>query len=152
VPHLARAQPKMPQYNGPALITELLAADIILVWQDSSAANKTIEFSDLVTSVQALLSKEDTVNILSSNTTLDDSYQFVVCNSGGTFTIVLPDASDNPGLKFGISNKGAGTVTVQRTGGDVIAAGGAVGATTTVTQYNSYTFQSDGVDSWFRSS
>lgn len=142
----------MPQYNGYDLITELLAADLVLVWQDSSGSNRTITFEDLVTSVNNLLPKVDVVTIIASNTTLDATYQFVVCNSGGTFTITLPDASDNPGLRFRIGNKGAGTVTVQRTGSDVVAAGGAAGASTTITQYNTYDFESDGVNTWFRTS
>ncbi len=142
----------MPQYNGPTLVSEALAADIVLFWKTSVAGNRTILFSDLVTSVEALLSKVDSVSVISANTTLDDTYQFVVCNSAGTFTITLPLASDNPGLRFRIGNKGAGTVTVQRTAADVIAAGGVAGASTTITQYNTYDFESDGVTVWFRTS
>lgn len=140
----------MPQYNTPAPITVLDAADIVLVWDTSAVANRTITFTNLVKSVNALLTKSDTVSIIASNTTLDNTYQFVVCNSGGAFTITLPDASDNPGLRFRIANKGAGTVTVQRTGGDVVSSGGASGASTTVAQYHAYDFESDGVDTWFR--
>lgn len=140
----------MPQYNAPALVTSLDAADIVLVWDTSAGANRTITFANLVESVNALLSKVDSVSIIASNTTLDDTYQFVVCNSGGAFTITLPDASDNPGLSFRIANRGAGTVTVQSTGSDVIAAAGASAATTTVTQYHTYDFESDGVSTWFR--
>jgi hypothetical protein len=142
----------MSQYNLYAFITQLLAADSILVWQDSSGLNKNILFSDLVDSVNAIIPKTDLVSIISSNATLDDTYQFVVCNSGGTFTVILPLASANPGVRFRIGNKGAGTVTVQRTGGDTIAAGGAAAATTTITQYNTYDFESDGVDTWLRTS
>lgn len=140
----------MPQYNSPTLITSLLAADIVLVWSTSNAANRTITFSNLVASVNALLPKTDIVTIITGNTTLSNAYQFVVCNSGGTFTITLPKASDNPGLKFRIGNKGAGLVTVQRTGGDVIAASGSSGTSVTISQYNTYDFESDGVDTWFR--
>ncbi len=140
----------MPQYNSYGLINELLADDIILVWEDASSSNKNITFEDLVTSVNALLPKVDNVSIIAGNTTLDDSYQFVVCNSGGTFNITLPDASDNPGLRFRIGNKGVGTVTVQRTGGDTIAADGAAGSSTDIEQYFTYDFESDGVDTWFK--
>jgi hypothetical protein len=139
----------MPQYNSYPVITELLADDVLLVWQDSSSANKNIDFSDLVDSVNTLLPKTNTVTEVSSNVTLDEEYQTVVGNSGGTFTITLPAASAYEGKPYRIGNKGAGTITVQTTGSDEIAGNGVSGSTSTIEQYYAFDFESDGVDTWF---
>lgn len=140
----------MPQYNEPDLITELVADDIVLIWQDIASANKTITFANLVASVNALISKVDAVNIVASNTTLDSTYQFVVANSGGTFNITLPSSASNPGLRFRIGNKGSGTVTVQRSGFDNIAFAGSSSTSTTIAQYETFDFESDGAGYWFQ--
>jgi len=129
----------------PALITELLGEDIVLVWQDASGANKTITGQDLATSLQALMNPDETVTFITSNTLLSDE-QIVVANSGAPFTITLPTAMDHEGQRYTIVNKGAGTLTVARTGSDTI--GGATSLT--LAQYHGYSFISDGQGVWFQ--
>jgi len=140
----------MPQYNAYTVATSIAAADIILFWVTADGLNKTIDFQTLAEAVNDFLPKVDDVSIIASNTTLDSDYEFVVCNSGGAFNVTLPVASANPGLRFRIANKGAGDITVIRSGSDVIAAAGAAGTTSTIEQYEAFDFESDGVDSWFR--
>lgn len=135
----------MPQYNQPSLITSLVGADIILVWQTASGAVKTITGANLAASLQALMNFTDTVTQVSSNTLLSTE-QMVVANSGSTFTITLPSATANQGRRYTIVNKGAGTVTVARTGSDTI--GGVTSLT--LAQYHAYTFESDGNGMWFQ--
>ena len=134
----------MPQYNMPALITELIGGDIILVWQTSSGAVKTITGQDLADSLQALMEFNDTVTFVTSNLMLSNQ-QFVVANSGATFTITLPAAIDNEGRRYNIVNKGVGIVTIARSGTDTI--GGVTSLT--LAQYHGYTFESDGQGVWF---
>lgn len=141
----------MPQYNAPSLVTSILSADTILFWKSSLGAVRTITFSDFVQSVADLIPHKDKVSIVSSNTALDGTYQFIVANSGSPFTMTLPPAVNYPGRKFRIANKGSGALTVIVTGSDAISAG-ALGPSTTVTQYNTYDFESDGVDTWYRTS
>ncbi len=136
----------MPQYNGPALITQLLAADVLLVWQDSSSANKTITFADFVTSVEALFDKRQSASEVSVNTVLDDTYELVVVNSGGGITVTLPDALTYLGKTYSIVNKGAGTLTVARSGADTI--GGATSVT--MAQYKGYDFKAVASGLWIK--
>lgn len=135
----------MPQYNTPAAIASLLGPDIVLIWQTSSGAVKTITGQNLANSLQALMAFNDTVTFITSNTLLS-TQQMVVANSGSTFTLTLPTASSNQGRRYTIVNKGAGVVTVARTGSDTI--GGATSLT--LAQYHAYTFESDGVGVWFQ--
>ena len=141
----------MPQFNQPTLATSVAEDDILLFWLDSAGALRTIKFSDFVNSVSGIISKNDAVANVSSNTTLDDTYEFVVANSGGTFTITLPDSTAYEGKRFKIANKGAGVVTIQRTGSDVIATGSASASSVTAAQWTTYEFESDGDGVWFRS-
>lgn len=129
----------------PAIITQLIAGDIILVWQTSSGAVKTITGQDLADSLQALMEFNDTVALVTSNLMLSNQ-KMVVANSGSTFTITLPAAIDNEGRRYTIVNKGAGTVTIARTGTDTI------GATTSVAleQWQTSIFESDGQGVWFQ--
>lgn len=110
----------MPQYNVPALITSLVAADILLAWQTASAANKTITFADFVDSIEAEFNYYQTTTEITGNTTLDDTYQLVVANSGSGITVTLPAALSYIGKTYSIANIGAGTVTVARSGSDTI--------------------------------
>lgn len=65
----------------------------------------------------------------------------------GTFTVTLPAASANTNLIIDVKNVSTGVITVGRTGSDTID-----GATTqsVVSQYQSYTFVSDGTNWWIR--
>jgi len=139
----------MPQYNSYPVATTIAAADLILFWNTASSINKIISFQDLAEAVNDFLPKVDDVSIISSNTTLSNSYEFVVANSGGSFNITLPSAASNPGLRFRIGNKGAGTVTILRSGSDAIAKSGASSTSTPITQYQAFDFESDGVNTWF---
>ncbi len=135
----------MPQYDQPALITSLIGGDIILVWQTSSGAAKTITGQDLADSLQLMMQFNDTVSFISSNTLLSNE-QMVVANSGAAFTITLPTAINFEGKSYTIVNKGAGVLTVARSGTDTI--GGVTSLT--LAQYHGYTFTSDGQGVWFQ--
>jgi hypothetical protein len=133
----------MPQYNAPDLITQLIAGDLVLVWQTSSGANRTITGADLADSIKDLIDFNDTVSVVAASTLLSNE-EFVVANSGAGFTISLPSSVANPGKVYTISNKGAAAVTIARTGTDFI------GGTTSVAlaQYHSNDFRSDGEGVW----
>lgn len=139
----------MPQYNAPTLVTSMAPADIILFWSTALGANRTIEFSDLLDSIADNIPHKDSVSEISSNVTLNGSYQFVVCNSPAGIDVTLPPAVNYPGQKYRIAAKGAGTVSVLASGTDGIAADGALGPSTSIDQYNTRDFESDGVDTWF---
>ncbi len=138
----------MPQYNAYTLVTALLPDDIIAFWKDAANAMRTIAFSDLVESVAGLISHVDSVDIVTGNTTLNGDYQFVVGNSAGALNITLPLAVSFPGQRYTIGNKGAGTISVLASGSDGILAG-SLAVSTTIAQYKTYDFVSDGVDSWY---
>lgn len=142
----------MPQYNSPTLgtATVVVAGDYLLFWKTALAGNQQITMQNLATSLQGLMTFSDTVSILTSNTTLDGTYQMVVGNSGAGFNLTLPAAVSYPGKRYRIVNKGAGAVTLLRTGGDTIAAG-AGGAVTSlaIAQYYGYEVISDGVSMWY---
>ncbi len=65
----------------------------------------------------------------------------------GTFTVTLPAAASNLNAVIDVKNVSTGTITVGRTGGDTID-----GATsqTLSSQYQSFTFVSDGTNWWIR--
>lgn len=136
----------MPQYNAPALITSLDPADILLAWQTASGANKTITFADFVDSVQAEFSYLQTVSEVTVNTAIDGTYQLVVANSGAGITITLPSALAYIGATFSIVNKGAGTLTVARSGSDTI--GGATSVT--MAQYKGFDFKAVASGLWIQ--
>lgn len=135
----------MPQYNAPALITSLVGSDIILVWQTSSGAVKTMTGQNLANSLQALMSANDVVSVLSVSTILT-TQQFAVGNSGSPITFTMPDSASNPGMKIRIANKGASVLTVARAGADTI--GGATSVT--LAQWSGATYESDGQGVWFQ--
>lgn len=137
----------MPQFNAYPTSTELLADDTILMWSDADGAVQQISGENLATALQLLWNPNLTVNILSSNTVLTSDYQFVQCNSGSTFTLTIPDSDSEVellGKPFYISNKGAGTVTLQRSGSDTI--GGATSLA--IAQGESVIIISDGAGYW----
>ncbi len=134
----------MPQFNTYPPASVFALTSLFLFWDEDSGTVVSITGEDLVASVKTLMDPNETVNIVSANVTLTDAYQFVVANSGSGFTITLPSAAANPGKKYYISNKGAGTITIGKTGSDTIK-----GATSiTMVQYKSYLIMSDGVDMW----
>lgn len=132
----------MPQFNSYPAITELLAADLILVYKDDVGAVKTINAEDLAAAIKALTSRAFIKNIVNSATSLDDTYQFVIANSGSGFNITLPPADENDGISWWITNKGAGTITLLTTGSDTLEGQASI----TLTQYESVIVISDGID------
>lgn len=135
----------MPQYNAPAISVIVAGNDIVLFWQTASGAVKTITGQNLANSLQQLMTFTDAVTFIASNTLLSTE-QMVVANSGAAFTITLPSAIANQGRRYTIVNKGAGVLTVSRSGSDTI--GGATSLT--LAQYHSFIFQSDGQGVWFQ--
>lgn len=144
----------MPQYISPTLgaATSVVTGDALLFWQSAGApaGNKLITMGKLATSLKSLMDFTETVTILTANTTLDATHQFVVGNSGGAFNITLPEAVSFPGQRYRIANKGAGTVTVLRSGADAIANGGSASTSVAIAQYEAYEFISDGVTAWYQ--
>ena len=136
----------MPQYNVPALITALVPADIILVWDTAAAANKTITFADFVDSVEDEFNYYQTTNAVTVNTTLDDTYQLVVANAAAPITITLPAAVSYVGKTFSITNMGAGTIVVARTGADTIGAATSV----SIVQYKGSDFKAVASGLWIQ--
>lgn len=136
----------MPQYNVPALITSLVAADIILAWQTAAGANKTITFADFVDSIEAEFNYYQTTTEINGNTVLDDTYQLVVANSGSALTVTLPAAVNYVGKTFSITNIGAGTVTVERSGSDTIGSATSV----SIVQYKGSDFKAVASGIWIQ--
>lgn len=135
----------MPQYDSPSLVTQFLSGDILLFWKTASGGVRTIIGSDLAVALQALMSFNDTVSFVSGNITLT-TQTMVVANSAAPFTITLPASASNAGKRYTIVNKGAGVITVARSGADTI--GGATSLT--LAQYHGYDFKADGVDTWYQ--
>jgi DNA-binding beta-propeller fold protein YncE len=133
----------MAQYTSYTLVSELLAADVVLFFKDSAGALKTITGQDLADSLKALTSPDFEVTNVNSSTTLSDQ-ELVVANSGSTFTLTLPLAASFAGKTYYIANKGAGTITVAATAPNTI--GGA--ASVALAQYKNGVFISDGVSMW----
>jgi hypothetical protein len=138
----------MPQYNDPALgLTSAVAAnDLFLFWVDAVSGNKGILGSDLAAALKALMTFVDDPVIVTTNTTLTGAYSFVIANSGAGITITLPSANAFPGQRFRIANKGAGNLTVARSGSDTISGNTSV----TLAQYKAYEFESDGAGVWYQ--
>lgn len=132
----------MPQFNSYPAIVELLAADLILVYKDDVGAVKTINAEDFSASVKALTNRSFLTAIVSSATPLDQTYQFVIGNSGSGFDITLPPANENEGISWWITNKGTGTITLLLTGGDTLEGQASI----TLTQYESVVVIADGID------
>lgn len=109
----------MPQLGTYTVITSLAADDQLLVQQNSSGAARLISAEDAGESLKALTPVEKGVTTLSSNTTLSDE-DVVVGNSGGGITLTLPDAATSEGKRYYISNRGAGSVTIEADVGDTI--------------------------------
>jgi len=136
----------MPQYNQPAAITTLSAADVVLIWQNAAAANKTITALNLATALLGMPGvAENTVTFYTSNQLLDQE-DVVIANAGSPFTITVPAAVSYSGKVYRICNKGAGTITIQRSGADTI--GGSISIT--LAQHAAVTLVSDGVSEWFQ--
>lgn len=134
----------MPQYSLYPAITELLEADLILVYKASVGAVKTITAENFAASIKALTDRSLEITNLSANATLTAEDDFVVCNSGGGFTVTLPLSADNPGLPFKITNKGAGSITIDTLGSDTIGGDASI----TLAQYESVTVIADGDAMW----
>ncbi len=134
----------MPQFNSYPEVTDLLAADLILVYKSSVGAVKTINVENLAAAIKLISSRELVISNVNTSSSLDSGSQFVIGNSGADFTLTLPLASENPGLPIYISNKGIGALIVNTVGGDTIKGLPDV----TIGQYGSYIFIADGDAMW----
>lgn len=121
-----------------------VAADYTIFVRDSDGVLKTATMQQLADLFASLASLNLTVNVVSVNTVLDSSHQFVEANSGGAFNITLPASSLNTGRRYIIFNKGAGTVTVLPNGADTIENA----ASLTIAQYGNVMLISDGLGMW----
>lgn len=135
----------MPIFNTyPALGADLADDDLFLVWKDSDGTVRILSYSLFLAQLQDDLSRIDTVQVITSGVTLDDSYEAIFANSGSPLTIIVPLASSFPGQPYKIFNQGTGDVTLQRTGGDTLAGQTAI----TLSQYESVILTSNGVALW----
>lgn len=132
----------MPQYSSYPVIADLQAADLILVYKESTGANKVITAEDFAASIKALTNRAFLTNIVNSATLLDQTYQFVIGNSGGGFNITFPLANANEGISWWITNKGTGAITLLPNGGDTFEGQASV----SLAQYQSVIVVSDGID------
>lgn len=140
----------MPQFSSYPPLTSFVATDLFLFWATGTGSVSTITGANLVASIKALNTSGLTTNILSANTTLDLTYQFVVGNSAGAFAILLPLGTSNAdytGRAYYFFNKGAGVVTFNVTGPDTI--NGA--ASLTFAQFTGGIIRYDGSGSWCKS-
>lgn len=138
----------MPAYNSPSYgtATALAVADVILFWSAALTGNQVISAQDMATSLQGMMDFADSPQFVTNNTTLDSTYDLVIANSGSAINITLPAAVSNAGRRYRIANKGAGALSVLRSGGDTIGGG----TSASLAQYDAFEFISDGVDTWFQ--
>lgn len=135
----------MPQYNFPSSITTLSPNDIILVWQDSTSSNKTITYANLLSEIKVDNSNTLNTTLINVDTTLTGTEQFVVVNSGSAVVVTLPLSASNTGKPLIISRLGAGDVTVERAGSDLIGSATSI----SLDQYDIATLTADGTTTWF---
>lgn len=135
----------MPQYNSYPSITNLSPNDVILVWQDSSSSVKTISYEDLLAEIKADNSNTLNTTLINSDTILTGSEQFVVVNSGSAVVVTLPLSASNTGKPLIIARLGAGAVTVERAGSDLIGSATSI----SLDQYDIATLTADGTTTWF---
>jgi hypothetical protein len=134
----------MPQFNSYPEVSELVAADLVLMYKTTDGAVKTITGESLAASIKALTDKSYPITNVNSATSLTSDDEFVVGNSGSAFILTLPLAADNPGLPIYIANKGLGTITVDTVAPDTIFGAASV----PIAQYKGLLFISDGDEMW----
>ncbi len=138
----------MPQFNAYPAKTNFVSADLFLLFDSLTSSVKTITGGNLVLSVKNLISDNVAVITTASNLTLNTANQYVISNSPGSITITLPDSTSLApayvGKKYYISNKGAGALTIQRSGADKINGSNSF----SMTQNKAYLFISDGGGTW----
>lgn len=134
----------MPQLNSYPAVSEMVAADLILMYKTTDGAVKTITGENLAASIKALTDKSLEITNVNSATSLTSDDEFVVGNSGGAFTVTLPLAADNPGLPIYVANKGLGAMTVDTVAPDTIFGAASV----IILQYKGLLFISDGDEMW----
>lgn len=134
----------MPQFNSYPLVSELVAADLVLMYKTTDGAVKTITGDALAQSIKALTDKSYPITNVNSATALTSDDEFVVGNSGSAFTLTLPLAADNPGLPIYVANKGLGSITVDTVSPDTIFGADFV----IISQFKGLLFISDGDQMW----
>jgi hypothetical protein len=80
------------------------------------------------------------VSVVTDTVNLDASYETVVCNKGTAMSVNLPAVASSTGRKYTIKNKGAGVVTVDGNGAELIDNA----ATQALNQWQSLRIVSDG--------
>lgn len=133
----------MPQLAEYPAITELAAADVLLVGQDSSGGVKTITAEDAALSISALGYQPLTVNEYSGFQSLT-TQRLAVANSASAITFQLPFAEDYEGDKKYISNRGTGDLTLSVQVGDTINGQASI----TISQYEGVVVISVGNGLW----
>lgn len=134
----------MPQFNSYPAVSELVAADLVLMYKTTDGAVKTITGANLAASIKALTDKSFEITNVNSATSLTSDDEFVVGNSGSAFTLTLPVAADNPGLPIYIANKGLGSITIDTVAPDTIFGA----ASAVLAQFKAALFVSDGDQMW----
>ncbi len=134
----------MPQFSLYPLVSELVAADLVLMYKTTDGAVKTITGDALAQSIKSLTDKSYPITNVNSGTQLTSDDEFVVGNSASSFVLTLPVASDNPGLPIYIANKGLGSITVDTIATDTINGASFV----VIEQYKGLLFISDGDEMW----
>lgn len=83
-----------------------------------------------------------------TNTTLDNTYDIVICNPTGSITVSLPQVSLNIGREYSIVNESINPITVNSNSGDTIDNGTSI-STSLSTQYSKIKLTNDGSSIWF---
>ncbi len=134
----------MPQFSLYPLVSELVAADLVLMYKTTDGAVKTITGDALAQSIKSLIDKSYPITNVNSGTQLTSDDEFVVGNSASSFVLTLPVAADNPGLPIYVANKGLGNITVDTVAPDTIFGEASV----SIAQYKGLLFISDGDEMW----
>ncbi len=79
----------------------------------SNISGTNLTYSGTTVSINGSLNLKVTTSPLNSNTTLDATYNVVLCDpSGGSFTVTLPDATTCPNRVYVIKSIGSGTIHI----------------------------------------
>ncbi len=95
----------MAQYNTYALITEMSLSDLLLVWENGTASNKTITFSDfqdsLITSKAATIATPNTLALRGANGEIVFGSVTIDSSAGGTGILNTSSAEISGNLTVG---------------------------------------------------
>jgi hypothetical protein len=110
------------------------AGQITVTNGDGVSGNPTVSLPSTITQATTFsaalttsAAENNAVLVVTSNTTLDATHKYVICNSTGNFTITLPTAASSSGRIYKVKNKNTGTATIV-----VTSAGTIDGLTSTI--------------------